>query len=74
MFLLSRWFIWIDSPLSGFAEIRPRLRMLELEKTDDGDELIMPQGKTGDPSIESIPFQADPIAEANDKDSLYDQA
>ncbi|KAK4834601.1 hypothetical protein QYF36_025433 [Acer negundo] len=42
-----------DSP-----KIRLRLRILELEKTDDGDELmIMPQGKTGDLSIESIPFQ-----------------
>ncbi|KAK4855682.1 hypothetical protein QYF36_009785 [Acer negundo] len=58
MFLLSRWFLWIDSPLSDSPKIRLRLRVLELEKTDDGDELmIMPQGKTGDLSIESIPFQ-----------------
>ncbi|KAK3192996.1 hypothetical protein Dsin_024306 [Dipteronia sinensis] len=39
-------------------KLRPRLRMLELEKTDAGHELMMmPHGKTGEPSIQSIPFQ-----------------
>ncbi|KAK4848809.1 hypothetical protein QYF36_017644 [Acer negundo] len=38
--------------------IRPRLRMLELENTDGDELMMMPHGKIGEPSIQSISFQA----------------
>ncbi|KAK1568967.1 hypothetical protein Q3G72_031053 [Acer saccharum] len=48
----------IEEKSRDAPKVRPRLIMLELEKTDDGEELmIMPHGKTVDPSIQSIPFQ-----------------
>ncbi|KAI9181834.1 hypothetical protein LWI28_019115 [Acer negundo] len=37
--------------------IRPRLRMLELENTDGDELMMMPHGKIGEPSIQSISFQ-----------------
>ncbi|KAH7575379.1 hypothetical protein JRO89_XS02G0094300 [Xanthoceras sorbifolium] len=36
-------------------KIRPRLRKLELEKSDD--DVLMPHGQTGEASIQPIPFQ-----------------
>ncbi|KAK0590659.1 hypothetical protein LWI29_030055 [Acer saccharum] len=48
----------IEEKSRDAPKVRPRLIMLELEKNDDGEELmIMPHGKTVDPSIQSIPFQ-----------------